>query len=55
MVQQSSAIEPMAQTQVVLITGSSGGIGASGVAAAQARGDLVIGTDRTDHAEGGIR
>ena len=55
MVQQSSAIEPMAQTQVVLITGPRGGIGASAVAAAQTSGDLVIGTDRTDQADGDIR
>ena len=55
MVQQSSAIELMAQPQVVLITGPSGGIGASAGAAPQMGGDLVIGADRTDHADGDIR
>lgn len=55
MVQQSSAVEPLAQPQVVLITGSSGGIGASADAAPQTSGDLVIGAARTDHAGGDIR
>ena len=55
MVQQSSAVIPMAQPRVVLITGPSGGIGAHTVAAAQTSGDLVVGTDRTDHAGGDIR
>jgi len=55
MVQQSSAVRPMAQPRVVLITGSSGGIGASAVAAPQTSGDLVTGANRTDHADGDIR
>lgn len=55
MVQQSSAVEPTAQPHVVLITGSGGRIGASAVAAPQTSGNLAIGTDRTDHADGGIR
>jgi NAD(P)-dependent dehydrogenase (short-subunit alcohol dehydrogenase family) len=42
-VQQSSAVTP--QTQVALVTGSSGGIGAAAVDALQARGDIVVGAD----------
>lgn len=46
MVQQGSAVTPAGQRQVVLVTGSSGGIGASVVSALRARGDIVIGADR---------
>jgi NAD(P)-dependent dehydrogenase (short-subunit alcohol dehydrogenase family) len=46
MVQQSSAVEPPSRRQVTLVTGSSGGIGASVVAALQVRGDVVVGADR---------
>ncbi|PYY39698.1 SDR family NAD(P)-dependent oxidoreductase [Curtobacterium sp. MCPF17_046] len=46
MVQQGSAVNPAAEPQIALVTGSSGGIGAAVVAALQARGDVVIGADR---------
>ena len=46
MVQQSRAVEPPSRRQVTLVTGSSGGIGASVVAALQIRGDVVVGADR---------
>ncbi|MBG6218688.1 NAD(P)-dependent dehydrogenase (short-subunit alcohol dehydrogenase family) [Arthrobacter sp. CAN_A6] len=46
MVKQSSAVKPSTDRQVTLVTGSSGGIGASVVAALQARGDVVVGADR---------
>ncbi|MEX0158650.1 MULTISPECIES: SDR family NAD(P)-dependent oxidoreductase [unclassified Microbacterium] len=46
MVQQSSAVASESQPQIALLTGSSGGIGASVVTALQARGDVVIGADR---------
>lgn len=46
MVQQSGEVERPTQPQVTLVTGSSGGIGASAVTALQARGDIVIGADR---------
>lgn len=45
MVQQSSEVNASAP-QVALVTGSSGGIGASVVTALRARGDIVIGADR---------
>jgi NAD(P)-dependent dehydrogenase (short-subunit alcohol dehydrogenase family) len=47
MVQHGSQVTPGSEYQVALVTGSSGGIGASVVAALQARGDIVIGADRT--------
>jgi NAD(P)-dependent dehydrogenase (short-subunit alcohol dehydrogenase family) len=47
MVQHGSQVTPGSEPQVCLVTGSSGGIGASVVAALQARGDTVIGADRT--------
>lgn len=46
MVQQSRSVTPRPQPQVVLLTGSSGGIGAAAVAALQNRGDIVVGSDR---------
>jgi NAD(P)-dependent dehydrogenase (short-subunit alcohol dehydrogenase family) len=45
-VKQGSAVVPRTQPQVALVTGSSGGIGASVVTALQARGDVVVGADR---------
>ncbi len=46
MVKQSSAVTPPTQHQVILVTGSSGGIGAAVVAALTARGDVIVGADR---------
>lgn len=46
MVQQSGAVAPKTQPQIALVTGSSGGIGASVVTALRARGDIVVGADR---------
>ena len=46
MVQQSGAIAATMRPQIVLVTGSSGGIGAAVVAALQRRGDVVVGADR---------
>lgn len=43
---KQSAITTTTERQVTLVTGSSGGIGASVVAALQARGDVVVGADR---------
>ncbi|MET0887013.1 MAG: SDR family oxidoreductase [Mycetocola sp.] len=45
MVEQSSPVGS-SRRQVALVTGSSGGIGASVVTALRARGDLVLGADR---------
>lgn len=53
MVEQGEAVSPSAvdeaasTPQVVLVTGSSGGIGAATVDALVARGDIVVGSDRT--------
>lgn len=47
MVQQSEAVAPTADRQIALVTGSSGGIGAAVVTALRARGDLVVGADRS--------
>lgn len=46
MVEQSSEVAPSHRPQVALVTGSSGGIGASVVHAFRARGDVVLGADR---------
>lgn len=45
--QHVNQVMAASEHQVALVTGSSGGIGASVVAALQARGDIVIGADRT--------
>lgn len=47
MVQQGSPVTRETTPQVALVTGSSGGIGAAVVAALEARGDVVIGADRS--------
>lgn len=46
MVEHGSQVT-VSKRQVVLVTGSSGGIGAAVVSALQARGDTVIGADRS--------
>lgn len=43
---ETSAVAPLSPPQVTLVTGSSGGIGASVVTALRTRGDVVIGADR---------
>lgn len=46
MVQQGSEVMTTPAPQIVLVTGSSGGIGAAAVHSLRARGDIVIGADR---------
>lgn len=47
MVEHGSEVTSTREPQVVLVTGSSGGIGAAVVSALQARGDVVVGADRS--------
>lgn len=47
MVEHGGQVTSDSERQVVLVTGSSGGIGAAVVSALQTRGDIVIGADRS--------